>query len=224
MSRDSQAIARVVQSVLRGGKGRAPTPLLLLACVLLAGYLFFEPSLERSWGVDLPGVHEYAGENAPQGTPPAGRTSGAESAPRAGTGGQGRQATSVESLIRSNSDTYTSPAGLRYSRGTQHGHHLRHLMAHAEDEPNRPGQHGVFDSNDVQEVVDLVDEAYRKAERGVDTRERREGDRTVYVVDMRRRVGYVGGQSGGRRGHPPAEHIQLVLVGEKLITAYPLIP
>lgn len=219
MSREIESIARVVQRLLRTGKGRAPTPLLLVGCVLLAGYLFLEPTLEASWGVDLPGVHAYPAETESVSRPD--RPPAEADRPRSETPAQPSR---VEDLIRSDRETYTSPAGLKYSRGTQHGHHLRHLMAHAEDDPDRPGQHGVFDTDDVRTVVALVDEAYRMALNGDHTRERQEGDRTVYVVDMGRRVGYVGGQSGGRRGRPAAEHVQLVLVGKKLITAYPLIP
>ncbi|TWT76858.1 hypothetical protein Pla123a_22810 [Posidoniimonas polymericola] len=230
MSREIESIARVLQRMLSTGKGRAPTPLLLVGCLLIGGYLFLEPTLEASWGVDLPGVHAY-----PSGGPAAerdGNPSGGGKAPptpnRQGeasrSGGPKSGGSSVEDLIRSDRETYTSPAGLTYSRGTQHGHHLRHLMAHAEDDPDRPGQHGVFDSDDVQTIVDLVDEAYRMALDGDHTRKRQEGDRTIYVVDMGRRIGYVGGQSGERRGHPAAHHLQMVLVGRKLITSYPLIP
>ncbi len=219
MSRQDEAIARVLQTALRSGRGRLSTPWLIVGLVLLGGYLFAEPWLEASWGIDLPGLNQpkVAKRDAP--------ADARRDPPRDGPGRQevGRPS-SIDLLIHSDRETYTSPAGLRYSRGTQQGHHLRHLMAHASDEPDRPGQHGVFDSNDVLEVVALVDEAYQQAQTGRGTRTRQEGDRTVYVVDLGRRIGYIGGQSGNRRGRPAAHHLQLVLVGKKLITAYPLVP
>ncbi|MCA9241979.1 MAG: hypothetical protein KDA37_17330, partial [Planctomycetales bacterium] len=158
MSRDSQAILKVLQKLLRSGRGRVPAHWLVLGCLLLAGYLVAEPWLEKRLGVDLPGITEQpsqpastgpARERRPVSTPPS-----SPARPQAGV--------SVDSLLKSSGATYTSPAGLRYSRGTQHGHHLRHLMAHTIDEPERP-VHGVFDSHDVREVIGLVDEAYQLA-------------------------------------------------------------
>lgn len=219
MSNNNQAIARVLQSVLRSGRGKVSTRWLLLGCLLLGGYLFAEPWLEISWGVDLPGVHRpgvASADNRQPSTGPASTGPQAEKLPEV----EPTRPATVDDLIRSDRETYTSPAGLRYSRGTAHRHHLRHLMAHTRNEPGRP-VHGVFDNSDVNGVVRLVDEAYERAIAGREARKRTEGDRTVYVVDMGRRVGYVGGQSGARRGHPAAERIQLVLVGKKFITSYP---
>ena len=97
-------------------------------------------------------------------------------------------------------------------------------MAHAKDKPDRQGQHGVFDSDDVTEIVALVDEAYLQAQAGRDTRVQREEERTVYDVNLRRRIGYIGGTSGKRRNHPPAKHLRLVVEGDRLITAFPVTP
>lgn len=219
MSRDSQAIIRAVQNLLRSGNGKAPAHWLLLGCLLLAGYLVAEPWLEKRLGVDLPGVADLPSQ--PTATRPT-----ADQRPTTRVESRSPKATpqvTVESLLKASGQTYTSPAGLRYSRGTQHGHHLRHLMAHTVDEPERP-VHGVFDSSDVTEVIGLVDEAYQQGRSGAHTTERQNGDRTIYVVDMGRRVGYVGGRSGRRDGRPAARHIQLVVVGNKFITSYPVIP
>jgi hypothetical protein len=117
---------------------------------------------------------------------------------------------------------YTSPAGLRYTRGSQHGHRLKHLLAHTRDEPNRPGPHGVFSVSDPHEVVALVDEAYLQALQGERTRTEREGDRIVYTVDLGRTIGYVGGESGGRSGHPSVRRARLVVEDGRLITAFPV--
>lgn len=121
-------------------------------------------------------------------------------------------------------DIFESPAGLRYARGSAQGHRLKHVLAHARDNPERSGQHGVFDPGDDLTVFQLVDEAYEQACAGTQTKTKREGKRTVYTVDLGRRIGYVGGQSGKRRNHPPARHVRLVLQGQNVITAFPLIP
>jgi hypothetical protein len=95
-------------------------------------------------------------------------------------------------------------------------------MAHTRDEPDRPGSHGVFFVQDPQQVVALIDEAFGLARRGEHTTTRQEDDRRVHTVDMRRVIGYVGGESGARSGHPEVRRIRLVLQGSDLITAFPV--
>jgi len=123
-----------------------------------------------------------------------------------------------------------SPAGLRYAPGSREGHRTRHVLRHARDNPDRPGPHGVFTpapgsraAASDQAVFALIDDAYRRAQRGgrgVQTR--RQQGRTIHTVDMGRTVGYVGGRDGNRQNRPPARHIRLVLEGRNVITAFPL--
>jgi hypothetical protein len=40
-------------------------------------------------------------------------------------------------------------------------------------------------------------------------------------ADLRRRIGFVGGQQGWRQGNPPATHVRLVLEDDRVITAFP---
>lgn len=115
-----------------------------------------------------------------------------------------------------------STAGLRYGPGSQEGHRVKHILRHNTDDPDRP-VHGVFDG-DAGEVFALIDEAYLYTfDRGPPqvTTEQDDG-RTIYVVDLGRRIGYVGGQSGQRQDYPAATHVQLVLEGSNVITAYPV--
>lgn len=119
---------------------------------------------------------------------------------------------------------FRSPAGLRYTRGSVHGHRLAHLLSHARDDPARDGPHGVFDESDPAELVRLIDALYLQAQEGRATRSRRERERTVYTVDAGERIGYVGGETGARRGRPTARHVRMVVEGDRLITAYPVIP
>jgi hypothetical protein len=121
-------------------------------------------------------------------------------------------------------DILVSSAGLRYVPGSREGHRLKHVLLHTRDQPDRAGSHGVFDGG-RETTLAVIDEAYTIArQRGPPVRMEVQGDRTVYTVDMGRRVGYVGGRPGQREGHPPTFHVRLVLEGDDVITAFPLIP
>lgn len=122
-------------------------------------------------------------------------------------------------------ELYESTAGLRYGLGSREKHRIQHVMRHAQDQPKRPGKHGVFDANKQQEVLAVIDEAYLVAKlRKKRATIKKEGKRTVYTVDMNRRIGYVGGRVGNQRGHPAAHHLRMVLEGRNVITAFPLRP
>jgi hypothetical protein len=41
------------------------------------------------------------------------------------------------------------------------------------------------------------------------------------MVDLGRRIGYIGGQTGKRKNYPAASHLRLVLEGQNVITAFP---
>lgn len=123
-------------------------------------------------------------------------------------------------LTRLPGDVWRSPGGLLYGPGSREGHRLRHVLRHARDDPDRPGEHGVFDG-DQAAIVALLDEAFARSEQGAG-RVERDGPRSVVTVDLQRRVGYVGGQVGRRQGHPATRHVRLVLEGRNVITAYPL--
>lgn len=119
-------------------------------------------------------------------------------------------------------NTYESTAGLRYGPGSREGHRLSHLFRHAEDDPDRPGSHGVFEGG-REKTLEVLDEAWLKAEKGgKDVQSKKEEGRVVYTINMQRRIGYVGGQSGKRSGKPAATHVRMVLEGKNVITAYPL--
>jgi len=118
-------------------------------------------------------------------------------------------------------DVLLSTAGLRYTPGSQEGHRLEHVLRHDNDQPSRPGLHGVFDG-DKDDLLAVLDEAYLLVkQRSPRVQSRREQDRMVYEVDMRRRIGFVGGQEGRRKGNPPATHVRLVLEDDRVITVFP---
>lgn len=118
-------------------------------------------------------------------------------------------------------ERYLSPAGVLYTPGSAEGHRLEHLRRHTQDDPGRPGKHGVFDG-DMEGTLATIDKAYEKAQTNQRTTKEVDGDRTIYTVDMGKRVGYVGGRDGNRSRKPMARRVKLVLEGNRLITAYPL--
>ncbi len=214
MSRDAQQIARLLQQVLRLSKGKLSWKMILALCVGVVAYgVWLQPTLEKSFGIALPGMHLPS--DSPSQTPDESPGVAIRKINPADLAGL---------LTKVGREAYQSPAGLRYTRGSQHGHRLNHLMAHARDEPNRVGQHGVFDSDNPATVVRLVDEAYEQAQSGSNVKTEHEKGRTIYTIDLGRRIGYIGGQSGNRRHRPAAEHLKLVVQEDRLITAFPVRP
>jgi hypothetical protein len=133
---------------------------------------------------------------------------------------------STQPYLRSGSrGAKVSPAGLTYTSSRSGEHRTEHVLRHANDMPNRPGNHGVFDA-DGDDVFRLIDEAYgliKKNSKQVRKDKPRAGEeyKAAYEVDMRRRIGYRGGKSGNRAGKPPLRKIKLVLADDRVITAYP---
>ncbi len=101
------------------------------------------------------------------------------------------------------------------------------MLRHAQDIPTRAGLngHGVFDIGRVG-VLKLLDEAWSIAQKGgAAVRSVVQGNRTVYTIDMGRRVGFVGGVAGAAAGNPATNFIQLIVQnGNEVISAFPVIP
>ncbi len=124
----------------------------------------------------------------------------------------------LESIGR---DRYQSPAGLVYGPGSEEGHRLKHVERHLEDQPNRPGKHGVFDG-DMAAVIRWIDDAYQRAERGAKGVSKREEEgRTVIEASFDKPIGYIGGRDGKKAGNPPAKRLRLVVDERQVITAFP---
>jgi hypothetical protein len=189
---------------------------------LIVGYALLQPTLEKRFGISLP---SFTGESAARTDSPNGDSSTSNLSTSDSSSGESvspnQRSTQLKQIGR---DTYETPAGLIYGRGSEHGTRIKHVMAHSRDEPNRPGQHGVFDADDQDDVLAIIDEAYEKAQRGEDVSIEKQNNRTVYEVDLGRRIGFVGGQSGNRRNRPAARHVRIVVEGNRLITAFPFAP
>ncbi len=123
--------------------------------------------------------------------------------------------------IRDN--VFESTAGLVYRSGSADGHRLKHVMKHAKDDLSKP-VHGVFiGEGDRDVVLALIDEAFDKAKKGgKDVRKEEQNGRTVFTVNMKKVVGFTGGQEGERRGNPECRFIRIVVEREKeVISAFP---
>jgi hypothetical protein len=118
-------------------------------------------------------------------------------------------------------NVFESTAGLIYEPGSADGHRLRHVMEHAKDNLQKP-IHGVFDG-DRDEILAMIDEAYMKAKKGgSDVRSERQNNRQVYTVNLKRRIGQMGGSEGERKGNPECRYLRMVLEnGNEIVSAYP---
>lgn len=98
---------------------------------------------------------------------------------------------------------------------------MQHVLRHARDIPDREGSHGVFDGGE-ETVFAVIDEAWQTVQRKR-IPPRVEGARSVYLVPMGRRIGYLGGRLGQERGHPPLDRLSLVVESgtRNIVTAFP---
>jgi hypothetical protein len=200
-----------------------------LALVVLATiYVLLQPKLEQWTGMELPDLVE---RDAPAAAAP--ENSGSD--PNRPEGNRGdRQASELPSsgpgnkgfrLQSTGPRTWQSPAGLIYTMGPGGQHRIDHVMRHASDDPDR-NVHGVFDADEQDDVLALLDEAYGLIQAGSERVRRQPSDdgRTEYTIEMSGRIGYVGGRSGARQGHPQTNRLNLILDGQRVITAYPSWP
>lgn len=157
--------------------------------------------------------------------PPPKRTAGGsanEAAPKKdGSTGQNPEWGKLKE-IRNN--VFESTAGLVYRSGSADGHRLKHVMQHAKDNTSKP-VHGVFVGEGDREIVlAMIDEAFDKTKKNgnKDVRKEGQGERVVFTVNMKRPVGFMGGQEGERRGNPECRFIRIVLERDnEVISAFP---
>lgn len=219
--------------------------------VAVVAYGFGEPYLENWLGIDLPSIRENGGSVAESVEDSTDDSVAMNSRTSSDAQISGRQEAGTATLERPKSQTaprsksdssigkesvekpyltptgkknrLRSPAGLVYgeSRGE---HRVDHVMLHASDNKNR-GMHSVFDGTKI-EILKVIDEAYRliqsKSPRVITSPDDRLDFRVKYTVDMKRKIGYLGGQKGRRENYPPRSKLTLVLDnGKFMVTAYP---
>jgi hypothetical protein len=116
---------------------------------------------------------------------------------------------------------YESPAGLIYGPGSEEGHRLKHIARHLEDQPDRPGSHGVF-KGDMKAFLTAIDEGYVRAKKGAKGTTKNEDDGSmVYEITFDKAIGFIGGEAGGRKKNQATKKLRLVVKGNNVITAFP---
>ena len=208
-------------------RGRRPASVAITILLLALAYWLMPapndstPNSHSEGPVSTSALDSSSGSAAPQTRSSERNVAEVEGAER-GSGSEADAGELVEGLLRPlPGRRYLSPAGLVYAPGSAEGHRLEHLRRHTEDDPDRPGSHGVFDGG-LAGALRTIDLAFERAKSGRKTTTQVDDDRTIYTVDLETRVGYVGGSSGRRRSHPPARRVRLVLEGNKVVTAFPL--
>jgi hypothetical protein len=118
-------------------------------------------------------------------------------------------------------DFHRAAAGLVYLPGSADGHRLRHVMEHAKDNTSKE-IHGVYDG-ERDEILAVIDEAFTKAKKGgTDVRSEKQNGRRIYTVNLKRRIGQMGGQQGERQGNPECRYLRMVIENDvEVVTAYP---
>ena len=218
--------------------GKQKTALAIVVALLIGGYSTFRPAINQATGWNLPAIANQG--DAPDGaraeaTPPGGPLASKMPQDNGSLEPTGKpDATSTTQAVSNQDsslkygllrelqpDRFMSPAGLLYTPGSAEGHRLKHLERHTADQPGRPGKHGVFDGG-MEKTLAVLDQAYEKAKAGVRTTKSTDQGRTIYTVDMGKRVGFIGGREGNQKRKPMARRVRIVLDGNRVITAYPM--
>lgn len=126
------------------------------------------------------------------------------------------------SLIAGTTDEFVSAAGLLYLPGSADQHRLKHVLKHAQDDLSKP-IHGVFTGNRDQ-ILTWIDLAWLEYQnKSARVRSQQQGGRTAITVDLQEKIGYVGGQRGQQKDHPPCRYLKLVVQQDnEVVTAYPV--
>lgn len=225
-SNDTEALANVLRLL--------PAKWLIGLLVAVVLYFFLQPRLNQWFGWNLPSIAAMAGNETPKPSkaskttePKVTETKSTEtkSTPSSRTTAGPKQADEdykfriLKSIGR---DRYESPAGLIYAPGSEEGHRLAHIARHLEDQPDRPGSHGVFDG-DMASFLIAIDDAYKRARgHAKGTKSRVEDGMTVIEAPFDQTIGYLGGSEGARKKNPKLKKMRLVVRDRNLITAFPI--
>ena len=238
-SNDTEALANVLRLL--------PAKWLIGLLVAVVLYFFLQPRLNQWFGWNLPSIAAMAGNEAPKPTKKNAESKSIEPKPAASKTTESKvtenKSTESKSTPSSRSsagpkqadedykfrilktigrDRYESPAGLIYAPGSEEGHRLAHIARHLEDQPDRPGSHGVFDG-DMASFLIAIDDAYKRARgHAKGTKSRVEDGMTIIEAPFDQTIGYLGGSEGARKKNPKLKKMRLVVRDRNLITAFPI--
>lgn len=243
-SNDTEALANVLRLL--------PAKWLIGLLVAVVLYFFLQPRLNQWFGWNLPSIAAMAGNEAPKPTKKPAESKSIEPKPAASKTSETKvteskvtenKSTEPKSTPSSRSsagpkqsdedykfrilktigrDRYESPAGLIYAPGSEEGHRLAHIARHLEDQPDRPGSHGVFDG-DMASFLIAIDDAYKRARgHAKGTKSRVEEGMTIIEAPFDQTIGYLGGSEGARKKNPKLKKMRLVVRDRNLITAFPI--
>ncbi|MFK7766628.1 MAG: hypothetical protein AB8B55_05355 [Mariniblastus sp.] len=154
--------------------------------------------------------------------PDFGNSDSGKTRPGKSTSGSSAKKSSTDSgpYLKASGRNQESPEGLLYTMGPGGEHRTDHVLRHAEDQPNRP-THGVFTAKG-DDVFRLVDEAYALVKsKSKQVKSESSRGNMAHIIDMKRKIGFKGGQSGKRKNNPPLYKVKLILSKNRVITAYP---
>ena len=83
------------------------------------------------------------------------------------------------------SNTWTTPAGLKYGQGSKQGNHVKHVLEYAVSNSDKKPHPSVFNVS-RKEILELIDEAWLAKGSPL------QGNPGVYIVPMKRVIGTVG--------------------------------
>jgi hypothetical protein len=198
--------------------------------LIVVGYNYAQPTLEKWTGVDLPTLN---GDRDNHRAPTAGedRSAGSQDytvnfpkqSKQKASGGQSTLDGGFQ-LKEVGRNRFESPAGLLYTMGGGGEHRIEHVMRHSQDMADRPA-HGVFIGNgDRDTVLKLIDDAWELAEaKSAKAKYEKSRGNDAWTVNMGRKVGFDGGRKGKKNGGKSLNSIKLILAnGNQVITAYPV--
>jgi len=192
--------------------------------LLVVGYKYAQPTLEKWTGMDLPAVNGNRGNHHN----PTARGDASTNSPDYSVNFPEKSGQSSVSggfqLKEVGRNRFESPAGLLYTMGARGEHRIEHVMRHSRDMADRPA-HGVFIGNgDRDTVLKLIDDAWELAEeKSSKAKYEKSRGNDAWTVNMGRKVGFDGGKKGQRNGGKSLNSIKLILAnGNQVITAYPV--
>lgn len=219
-----------------------PTQWAIVVVVLLIGYVLLQPRLNQWFGWKLPAAASLIDDEkpvVPAGTKPVRKSDPPESPSKNSVvdekpaekaqDGKAKESQPLEPDDRVHGvlkdlgrNRFESPEGLIYGPGSEEGHRLKHIERHLEDQPARPGPHGVF-QGEMKDFLQAIDRTFAMASKGSKgTSKKEDNGATIYEAAFDKPIGFLGGTDGKRKNKPALKRMRVVVRGKSVITAFPV--